>query len=161
MGFISLKNKALCYNCLYKLNDSDISNKVCPKCNMKINKDGLPLKGNSNYAWKISDTGNDEEDIKANKDRAIDQGFHFGNISRLRYGITEGNTDNWIINPDKSFNYGFNLSLAVVTIGWIGCQIDSLLGAWFENRGLLTKGGVNALAITSGMLIMLAWLSWF
>ena len=66
-----------------------------------------------------------------------------------------------LINPDKSFNYGFNLSLAVVTIGWIGCQIDSLVGAWFENRGLLTKGGVNALAITSGMLIMLAWLSWF
>jgi len=51
--------------------------------------------------------------------------------------------------------------LAVVSIGWIGCQIDSFLGAWFENRGLLTKGGVNALSILSGMLIMLAWLSWF
>ena len=68
----------------------------------------------------------------------------------------------WILlNPDESFNYGFNLALAVVSIGWIGCQIDSFLGAWFENRGLLTKGGVNALSILSGMLIMLAWLSWF
>ena len=68
----------------------------------------------------------------------------------------------WILlNPDESFNYGFNLALAVVAIGWIGCQIDSFLGAWFENRGLLTKGGVNALSILSGMLIMLAWLSWF
>ena len=68
----------------------------------------------------------------------------------------------WIlINPDESFSYGLNLGLAVVAIGWIGCQIDSFLGAWFENRGLLTKGGVNALAISSGMLIMLAWLSWF
>ena len=68
----------------------------------------------------------------------------------------------WILlNPAESFNYGFNLGLAVVSIGWIGCQIDSFLGAWFENRGLLTKGGVNALSILSGMLIMLAWLSWF
>ena len=49
---------------------------------------------------------------------------------------------------------------AVIAIGWIGCQIDSFLGAWFENRGYLTKGGVNALAITSGMLIMLAWLNY-
>jgi len=51
------------------------------------------------------------------------------------------------------------LTCAVIVIGWIGCQIDSLLGAWFENRGYLTKGGVNALAITSGMLIMFAWLN--
>ena len=37
-------------------------------------------------------------------------------------------------------------------------EVDSLLGALFENRGYLTKGGVNTLAITSGMMFMWAWL---
>ena len=62
-------------------------------------------------------------------------------------------------NLDNAVSDGLLLTCAVIVIGWIGCQIDSLLGAWFENRGYLTKGGVNALAITSGMLIMFAWLS--
>ena len=66
----------------------------------------------------------------------------------------------YVINIDKAVSEGISLTGAVVVIGWIGCQIDSLLGAWFENRGYLTKGGVNALAITSGMLIMLAWLNY-
>ena len=63
-------------------------------------------------------------------------------------------------NMDKSIGDGISLMTAVIAIGWIGCQIDSLLGAWFENRGYLTKGGVNALAITSGMIIMFAWLNY-
>ena len=41
----------------------------------------------------------------------------------------------------------------ITIIGFIGCQIDSLLGALFENRGWIGKGTVNALAITSGALI--------
>ena len=36
----------------------------------------------------------------------------------------------------------------VAIIGWLGCQMDSLLGAVFENRGYLTKGGVNGISIT-------------
>ncbi len=63
-------------------------------------------------------------------------------------------------NIDKPIDDGVSLMIAVIAIGWIGCQIDSLLGAWFENRGYLTKGGVNALAITSGMVIMFAWLNY-
>ena len=63
-------------------------------------------------------------------------------------------------NMDKPISDGISLMTAVIAIGWIGCQIDSLLGAWFENRGYLTKGGVNALAITSGMIIMFAWLNY-
>jgi uncharacterized protein (TIGR00297 family) len=43
--------------------------------------------------------------------------------------------------------------LSMTAIGFIGCQIDSLLGAWFENRGLIGKGTVNALAITCGALL--------
>ena len=43
--------------------------------------------------------------------------------------------------------------LSVTIIGFIGCQIDSLFGATLENRGLIGKGTVNALAIGSGALI--------
>jgi len=39
-------------------------------------------------------------------------------------------------------------------IGWLGCQVDSVLGAVLENRGLMTKGSVNAAAITFGILAM-------
>ena len=49
-----------------------------------------------------------------------------------------------------------NLELAalVAIIGWLGCQVDSILGAVLENRGLMTKGTVNAAAITSGIIAM-------
>ncbi len=43
--------------------------------------------------------------------------------------------------------------LSITLIGFIGCQIDSLFGATLENRGLIGKGTVNALAIGSGALI--------
>ena len=66
----------------------------------------------------------------------------------------------YLTNMDVAIGEGLSLMGAVIAIGCIGCQIDSLLGAWIENRGYLTKGGVNALAITSGMLIMLAWLNY-
>ena len=56
---------------------------------------------------------------------------------------------------------GVYLSILTCIIGWIGCQVDSVLGAVFENRGYLTKGGVNTLAITSGMMLMWAWLRFF
>ena len=46
------------------------------------------------------------------------------------------------------------LMALVVVIGWLGCQVDSLLGALLENRGLMTKGSVNAAAITSGIIAM-------
>ena len=49
-----------------------------------------------------------------------------------------------------------NLELAalVALIGWLGCQVDSVLGAVLENRGLMTKGTVNAAAITFGIFAM-------
>ena len=43
--------------------------------------------------------------------------------------------------------------MGVTLIGFIGCQIDSLLGAVLENRGYIGKGMVNTLAIASGALI--------
>ena len=47
-----------------------------------------------------------------------------------------------------------NLELAalVAIIGWLGCQVDSVLGAVLENRGMMTKGTVNAAAITLELL---------
>ena len=49
-----------------------------------------------------------------------------------------------------------NLELAalVAIIGWLGCQVDSVLGAVLENRGMMTKGTVNAAAITFGIIVM-------
>tara|TARA_Y100000768_G_scaffold79292_1_gene56235 strand:+ start:747 stop:1487 length:741 start_codon:yes stop_codon:yes gene_type:complete len=48
----------------------------------------------------------------------------------------------------------FQLAGMVALIGWLGCQVDSVLGAVLENRGLMTKGTVNAAAITSGIIAM-------
>ena len=49
-----------------------------------------------------------------------------------------------------------DLTLAVIiaVVGWLGCQVDSVLGAVLENRGLMTKGSVNAAAITFGIIAM-------
>ena len=46
------------------------------------------------------------------------------------------------------------LAALVAIIGWLGCQVDSVLGAVLENRGLMTKGTVNAAAITFGIFAM-------
>ena len=45
------------------------------------------------------------------------------------------------------------LMIAVTAIGWLGCQVDSILGALLENRGLIGKHSVNFLATLSGALI--------
>jgi uncharacterized protein (TIGR00297 family) len=45
----------------------------------------------------------------------------------------------------------------VTLVGWIGCQIDSVLGATLENRGLIGKGQVNAISIALGSIIAWQW----
>ena len=52
-----------------------------------------------------------------------------------------------------AMNSPIEFVLSISLIGFIGCQIDSLLGAVLENRGYIGKGMVNTLAITSGALI--------
>ena len=42
----------------------------------------------------------------------------------------------------------------VAGLGFLGCQIDSILGAVLENIGFLTKGSVNALSIIAGVALM-------
>ena len=44
----------------------------------------------------------------------------------------------------------FETAAIIATIGWIGCQIDSVLGELMENRGLLGKHSVNFLATSFG-----------
>lgn len=48
----------------------------------------------------------------------------------------------------------FMLAAIVAGLGFLGCQIDSVLGAVLENRGFLTKGSVNALSIIAGVALM-------
>ena len=43
----------------------------------------------------------------------------------------------------------------VILIGWLGCQVDSILGALLENRGFLGKHSVNFLSTFSGSLVAL------
>ena len=47
----------------------------------------------------------------------------------------------------------------IALIGWLGCQVDSVLGAVLENRGLMTKGTVNAAAIAFGIIAMCSGIS--
>lgn len=47
----------------------------------------------------------------------------------------------------------FSLVVIVSSIGWIGCQIDSLLGALLENDGYIGKHTVNLLATSSGAVL--------
>lgn len=44
--------------------------------------------------------------------------------------------------------------IIATVFGFIGCQIDSVLGAVFENRNLLTKGQVNFLQISISTIIV-------
>jgi uncharacterized membrane protein len=43
--------------------------------------------------------------------------------------------------------------LIPVAIGFLGCQIDSVLGATLERRGLVDKKTVNLVATTSGAIL--------
>lgn len=68
-----------------------------------------------------------------------------GNISELGFFGAMA-TGDW--------NGGMILALLATVIGWLGCQMDSLLGAHYENRGLMTKNQVNAASIAIGISLM-------
>ena len=44
---------------------------------------------------------------------------------------------------------------ALILFGWVGCQVDSILGAILENRGFLGKHSVNFISTLSGSLMAL------
>jgi len=51
--------------------------------------------------------------------------------------------------------------LAVAAGGFLGCHVDSILGELLENRGLLTKGGVNFCGMLSAVAIAVGILAAF
>jgi uncharacterized protein (TIGR00297 family) len=65
----------------------------------------------------------------------------------------------WWVTVDDGQANAVQVTGVLAAVGWLGCQIDSYLGALLENRGYLTKGSVNALAITGGVALMAAFLS--
>ena len=65
----------------------------------------------------------------------------------------------WSTSSDTTAFNGAQLFAVLSLIGWLGCQIDSYLGALLENRGYMSKGAVNASAITGGVLLMGAYLN--
>ena len=44
--------------------------------------------------------------------------------------------------------------ITTVTVGWIGCQLDSLLGATLQKRGLLSNNMVNFVTIMISVLVV-------
>ncbi|MEC8519966.1 MAG: DUF92 domain-containing protein [Candidatus Thermoplasmatota archaeon] len=62
-------------------------------------------------------------------------------------------------STDTTTVNGLQYCGVLAVIGWLGCQIDSYLGALLENRGYMSKGAVNASAITGGVLLMAAYLN--
>ena len=53
-------------------------------------------------------------------------------------------------------NFPLHYILIPIVMGFAGCQIDSLLGATFENRGILNKDRVNVLSIGAATMLALA-----
>ena len=49
--------------------------------------------------------------------------------------------------------------ISLTIIGWLGCQLDSILGALLENRGLIDKNSVNLASITIGAVAALVWVN--
>lgn len=58
-----------------------------------------------------------------------------------------------IFSPSDSSVSNINLFIFITVIGWLGCQVDSLLGALLENRGYIGKHSVNFFATFSGALM--------
>ena len=58
-----------------------------------------------------------------------------------------------ILSPENLIISEIELFFLLSLIGWLGCQVDSLLGALLENRGYLGKHSVNFIATFSGSLM--------
>lgn len=57
---------------------------------------------------------------------------------------------------ESSSSFPFALIIMPIVIGFLGCQIDSVLGASFEQKGLISNNGVNLVATSLGG--VLAWM---
>ena len=59
-------------------------------------------------------------------------------------------------SPNQLLGFPPYYILVPIVMGFTGCQIDSYLGATFENRGMLNKDRVNILSIGAATLMALA-----
>ena len=57
----------------------------------------------------------------------------------------------WMPSELSTFTCLYWSTISIIA-GWLGCQFDSLIGALYENRGWISKGGVNNAAIGFGLL---------
>ncbi len=76
----------------------------------------------------------------------------------------------WIVLGLFAETYGFSMTMpddplflgVIVLLGFTGCQLDSVIGATLERRGLVNKKTTNLLATSAGALLAyLALVAWF
>ncbi len=98
-----------------------------------------------------------------------------GGISLLGQGCALGaalytGVVGWFVLGDLARNYGLNPTmpavagfiLVPVVIGFVGCQIDSVIGATLERKGLVNKKTTNLVATCTGALLgYLALVIWY
>ncbi|UCF08209.1 MAG: DUF92 domain-containing protein [Thermoplasmata archaeon] len=70
--------------------------------------------------------------------------------------IYSNSSGNFMLN-DSPPAYSLGLIFIPLAIGFIGCQVDSVLGATLERKGLISNNAVNLIATGSGGLI--AWMT--
>lgn len=76
-----------------------------------------------------------------------------GGISLL--GMTWALVGSGLIGFSCAAMFGPSYSVPVFAGGFLGCQVDSLVGAEVERRGLINNEGVNLLATATGAIIAL------
>jgi uncharacterized protein (TIGR00297 family) len=87
-------------------------------------------------------------------ERGTNGGVSFLGTNAAFFGALLMSLTGWMILSASSFLPGRTLILIPVLIGFLGCQIDSVLGATLEEK-ILTKDTVNLVSISVSVLI--AW----
>lgn len=75
----------------------------------------------------------------------------------------------WFVLSFVAADYGFAVTMPMdsvflvvpAIVGFVGCQIDSVVGATLELRGLVNKKTTNFLATTAGAILAWIILAWF
>ena len=83
-----------------------------------------------------------------------------GNLAALMGGVLMAGagymlvTDRLITSGPHMLEASVFVVILTVGMGWIGCQIDSLLGATLQSRGLISNNMVNFITILLGVVIV-------
>lgn len=96
-------------------------------------------------------------------ERGVNGGVSVLGTNAAFFGALFISTVGWILLSEFSFLPDSNsLILIPVLIGFLGCQVDSVLGATLEGK-ILTKDTVNLVSIGAGTLIawVIIWITYF